>query len=128
MTTTRCLHGLDSRFCAACNRTVRGRPGATPAAGATSVDEILRMLNDTRTRATYGAVAAVLGAPARSMGAMLGHRRPEASWVVNADTGLPTDYDQATWHPELLASSAVIRSGHELTLRLALWRTKGATR
>ena len=54
------------------------------------------------------------------MGAMLGARRPEASWVVNADTGLPTDYEQSDWHPDLLASSDVIRTGRELTLQLTL--------
>lgn len=94
----------------------------------TSLTDILRFLNDARTRATYGAVAGALGVPARSMGAMLGARRPEASWVVNRDTGLPTDYEQADWHPDLLATSDVIRTGRELTLHLALWRAKGRER
>jgi alkylated DNA nucleotide flippase Atl1 len=122
MTTTRCIHGLDSRFCAVCNR--KSRPTApSPAATGTSLAEILTFLNDASTRATYGAVATLLGVPPRSMGAVLGARRPEASWIINADTGLPTDYEPSDWHPDLLASGDVIRTGHELTLRLTLWRT-----
>jgi len=88
------------------------------------VTDVLGFLNDERTRATYGAVAGVLGVPARSVGAMLGARRPEASWVVNDMTGLPTDYEQADWHPDLLVNSGVIRTAHELTLRLMLWRAR----
>jgi alkylated DNA nucleotide flippase Atl1 len=125
MTTTRCIHGLDSRFCAVCNRSSTRRTTARSSAPAdTSLPEILEFLNDARTRATYGAVAQVLGVPPRSIGAMLGARRPEASWVVNAETELPTDYEQSDWHDDLLASSDVIRTGHELTLKLTLWRTR----
>jgi len=119
MTTTRCIHGLDRRFCAVCNKAGRS-PSARTVAIDTSLTDILSFLNDTRRRATYGAVASVLGVPPRSMGAMLGARRPEASWVVNADTGLPTDYEQSDWHPDLLASSDVIRTGRQLTLQLTL--------
>ena len=128
MTTTRCIHGLDGRFCAVCNGAGRSGPSASAGASDTSVTDLLRLLNDARTRATYSAVASVLGVPARSMAAMLGARRPEASWVVNGDTGLPTDYEQTDWHPDLLATSDVIRTGHELTLHLALWRAKGRER
>lgn len=140
MTTTRCVHGLDSRFCAICNRirpavkppakaratTTRGtsRTKAAPAPAPSftpgvSLGEILGFLNEAKTRATYGAVAALLGVPAVSLGAALGARRPEASWVVNAETGLPTDYEQSEWHPDLLVSSTIISSGTELGLRLA---------
>jgi alkylated DNA nucleotide flippase Atl1 len=127
MTTTRCIHGLDSRFCAACNRAHRptgGREGGAAGASGVSAADILTFLNESRMRATYGAVASVLGVPAQSVGAMLGERRVEASWVVNDKTDLPTGYEQSDWHPELLASSMIIRTGQELTLRLALWRTK----
>jgi alkylated DNA nucleotide flippase Atl1 len=125
MTASRCIHGLDSRFCAACNRAARTGPRGATSAGAATAADILRFLNDTRTRATYGAVASVLGVPARSIGGVLGARRAEASWIVNADTGLPTDYDQTDWHPDLLSNPTVIRTGQELTLHLALWRAKG---
>ena len=115
---------MDSRFCAICNRASRNGLRASTGASDASVTEILQCLNDARKRATYGAVAGVLGVPARKVGALLGTRRPEASWVVNGDTGLPTDYEQADWHPDLLVTSDVIRTGHELTLHLALWRAK----
>ena len=124
MTETRCVHGMDGRFCAICNRTGRGGLRASVGAIDASLAEVLRLLNEGRTRATYAAVASVLGVPPRSMGAMLGTRRPEASWVVNGETGLPTDYEQADWHPDLLATSDVIRTGNELMLRIALWRAK----
>jgi alkylated DNA nucleotide flippase Atl1 len=120
MTETRCVHGMDGRFCAICNRRSRGGPRGSDRS--ISLTEVLRFLNDARTRATYGAVAGVLGMPPRSMGAMLRNRRAEASWVVNGVTGLPTDYEQSDWHPDLLASSEVIRTDTELMLRMALWR------
>ena len=40
-----------------------------------SVADVLRFLNEARTRATDGAVASVLGVPPRSMGGMLGTRQ-----------------------------------------------------
>ena len=122
--TTRCIHGLDTRFCASCNRTDRTRPRTPAASSAVSLADILRFLDEAQTRATAGAVAAVLGVPLRSMEALLGARRHEASWVVNGETGLPTGYEQTDWHPDLLAKPEVIRSGQELTLHLALWRAK----
>ena len=115
---------MDSRFCAVCNRVNRGGLHASPGTSDASVTDILQFLNEARKRATYGAVASVLGVPVRSIGAVLGTRRPEASWVVNGDTGLPTDYEQADWHPDLLATSDVIQTGHELTLLIALWHAK----
>jgi hypothetical protein len=124
MTTTRCIHGLDSRFCAVCNRSKRGTPSTSAAASDTSLAEILRFLNDTRIRATDGAVAGAIGIPAQLISTALGARRSEASWVVNGDTGLPTGYEQVEWHPDLLAASDVIRTVQELTLRLALWRAR----
>lgn len=124
MTPSRCAHGLDSRFCAICNRGGLGGLRASARAADVSLADILQMLNDARTRATYAAVASVLGVPPQSMGALLGDRRPEASWVVNGETGVPTGYEQSDWHPDLLAAPDIIRSGHELTLRLALWRVR----
>lgn len=115
---------MDGRFCAVCNRTSHSGHRSPARAVDTSVAEILRFLNDARTRATYGAVASVLGVPPRSIGSLLGVRRPEASWIVNGENGLPTDYEQVDMHPDLFTSPTLIRTGHELTLRLALWRTK----
>src|SRR5262245_30414226 len=116
-----CIHGLDTRFCATCSR------GNTPAShkaafGRAGLEEILAFLNEEQVRATYGAVAEVLGVVPRSLSAALGPRRPEASWIVSAENGLPTDYDQTDWHPELLSRAEVISSGRALLLRMAIRR------
>jgi hypothetical protein len=121
----KCVHGIDNRFCAVCNRASAKTP-KTPsrvAASDVSLDEILRFLNDEQVRATYGAVAEVLGLmPIAVSGDRLGPRRPEASWIVSAENGLPTGYNQDEWHPALLAKADIISSGRVLVLRLASWR------
>src|SRR5262245_16334112 len=117
-----CPHGLDERFCSICNG-VRGRAApARRAAGNVSLDEIVEFLNDQQVRPTYGAVAEVLGLVPRSLGVHLGPRRPEASWIVNANSGLPTDYSQDEWHPALLDKGDIIASGTALILHLSMWR------
>src|SRR5262249_2632087 len=94
MAGTRCIHGMDSRFCAICNRSSRSVAPAAAATTEVSLADILQCLNDERIRATYKAVSKVLGVPARSVGGLLGDRRPEASWVVNETSELPTGYEQ----------------------------------
>jgi hypothetical protein len=116
-----CIHGIDSRFCAVCNKPEKGTPSRNRVANV-SLDEVLRFLNEQQVRATYGAVAEVLGVIPRSMGLRLGPRRPEASWIVNGYNGLPTDYSEDEWHPALLSHAEVISSGRELVLRLAKWK------
>jgi len=112
---------MDSRFCAICNRTTGSRAlrGSVRTA---SLQEILLFLNDQQVRATYGAVADVLGVIPLSMGALLGPRSPEASWIVSAETGLPTGYAQGEMHTELLRKNDIITSGIALTLRLTAWK------
>ena len=84
--------------------------------------EILRFLNDVKVRATYKAVADIVGGSAQSIGRRLGARRIEASWVVNASTEMPIGYAPNQLHPELTAHSNVIRTGDQLKQRLSLWR------
>jgi len=126
---SRCVHGLDVRFCSICN--TRGQDGSITPRPAVVPDsnlaEILRFLNEEQVRATYGAVGEVLGVVSRSLGAVLGHRRPEASWIVNAESGLPTGYDQAEWHPALFSKSPIIRTGSELAMRMSLWGRRQGT-
>ena len=74
------------------------------------VDEILRCLNAERIRATYRAVGDLVGIPARNVSQHLGERRPEASWVVNGDTGQPTGYAFAERHPDLCRTANIIRT------------------
>ena len=86
------------------------------------MENILRFLNDEQVRATSGAVAELLGVIPRSMGARLEPHRPEASWVVGAFNGLPTDYSEDEWHSALLSQAEIITSGRVLALRLAKWK------
>ena len=117
-----CIHGIDARFCAACNRTKTSSASGAP--GRATLDEVLAFLNDQQIRATSAAVAEVIGVVPRALGGQLGPRRPEASWVVSAENELPTHYDQAEWHPALLSRGEVIKSGRELTLRMTIHRGK----
>lgn len=84
---------------------------------------ILTFLNREHQRATYGAVGEALGLPPRSVGGMLGDRRPEASWVVNSSTFEPSGYTRAEKHVALYERADVIKSGLEL-----LWRMLGVFR
>jgi hypothetical protein len=123
MTTTRCVHGIDSRFCAVCNRTSKASrpPGAI---GSATLPEVLEFLNAEGVRATYGAVGELLGVMPRAMGAQLGPHTRERSWIVSAGTGLPTDYSQDDIHPSLLRSDEIISSGIALAMRLSAWKAR----
>ena len=56
-----------------------------------SLDEIVDLLDQHGQRATYGAVAAVVGHSPRSL--LKGRERGRRfSWIVNRETGLPTGY------------------------------------
>jgi hypothetical protein len=123
MTGSRCVHGLDSRFCAVCNKvSAFGRPRG--AIGLATLSEILEFLNAEEVRATYGAVAGLLGVIPRGLGAQLGPHTPERSWIVNADTGLPTDYTQDERHRALMRRGEIISSGMELAMRMTAWKSR----
>jgi len=79
-----------------------------------NLEEIILLLYRHRQRATYGAVAAVVGIAAQGIGRRLGRRCPLNSWVVSAHTGSPTGYTAAEMHPDLLAKGHIIRTGPEL--------------
>jgi hypothetical protein len=117
-----CVHGIDERFCAACNRTAKS--GGSGTIGRATLEDVLTLLNAEQIRATYGAVGEVIGVSPRALGTFLGAHRPEASWVVSAENGLPTDYDQTEWHPALLSRGEIISTGRALMLRLAIRRGK----
>jgi hypothetical protein len=129
MTThARCVRGLDARFCSIRNKGrheggshVRRRGSV----GDASLSEIIQFLNDQQVRATYGAVAEVLGVIPRSMAARLTRlfsRHVVASWVVSAATGLPTGYRKDEMHPARLRRAEIITSGIELMKRLTAWK------
>ena len=89
-----------------------------------AVEEILDCLNSVETRCTYGAVAGIIGGSAQGVGKKLGHRRPEASWVVNAKTGKPTGYSKSEMHPSLFDNDEIISTTDELKKRMRKWNKK----
>ncbi len=83
-----------------------------------TLDRVLDSLEQGRQRATYGAVASLLGKTPRTL--MRGRERgPRHSWVVNRNNGLPTGYEEALQHPELALNAHVIDSREELEAWLA---------
>jgi hypothetical protein len=65
------------------------------------VEFIAGKLNQHRQRATYGAVADIVGGSSR--GLMAGKVRSQLfSWIVSKDSGRPTGYAPAEIHPDCL--------------------------
>jgi hypothetical protein len=78
-----------------------------------NLDRILDLLNAHQQRATYGAVADLLGTNAQSV--MQGRRRDRRhSWVVNQKSRLPTAYSESEMHPALLSRPYVLTTSTEL--------------
>jgi len=77
-------------------------------------DTIVELLDRFHQRATYGALAGVLGkAPRSVMQGLPRNRRP--SWVVNQDSGEPSEYHKLQQHPALKERDSVLMSPAELT-------------
>ena len=126
MAELRCIHGLDARFCSICHRSKpdKGRSAQRNLVTDPGLEEIIQFLNYKRVRATYGAVAEVLGAIPRSMGARLTRlysRHVDASWVVSAATGLPTGYGAHEMH-QALHTAGIITNGVEFKKQLSAWK------
>ena len=82
------------------------------------MDQVIDALDREHQRATYGAVAALLGKAPRTL--MSGRQRDlRHSWVVSRKSGTPTGYDPALMHPELLAHDHIIETREELERWLA---------
>jgi hypothetical protein len=82
------------------------------------LDGILAALNQHQQRATYSAVAALVGQTPR----LLMHGRPREqsnSWIVSKTTGRPTGYSDADVHPQLTANETILTTREELTAWLA---------
>ena len=74
-----------------------------------SLDRILDLLQQHHQRATYGAVAGLLGKTPRAL--MQGRPRDwRHSWVVNKDTGLPSEYPSGKIHPAINERSDILES------------------
>jgi hypothetical protein len=79
-----------------------------------TLDEILDVLERTHQRATYGAVAALLGRPPRTL--MQGRERDARhSWVVSRATGEPTGYEPDLVHSALKEHDQILGTKEELT-------------
>ena len=82
------------------------------------LDQILDALHRNHQRASYGAVAAVIGAAPRTL--MKGRERDQRhSWVVSRKSGEPTGYEPEQMHPALKDSARVIEARDELERWLA---------
>ena len=78
-----------------------------------SLDEIVELLDQHGRRATYGAVARLLGHSPRSL--LRGRERArQFSWIVNRETGLPTGYPDDQIDPRLKVSGPVLATDGEL--------------
>lgn len=83
-----------------------------------TLDEIVDQLDQRGQRATYGAVARLLGHSPRSL--LKGRERARRfSWIVNRETGLPTGYAADQIDPRVPASGTVIADYAELERWLA---------
>jgi len=88
-----------------------------------SLDEIADLLDQHGQRATYGAVAKLVGHSPRSL--LKGRDRGRRfSWIVNRDTGLPTGYQEDQIDPRLRESGPAL--GNEAELRAWLDSHSGA--
>jgi alkylated DNA nucleotide flippase Atl1 len=83
-----------------------------------TIDEILDALDHGRQRATYGAVAALLGTSPRTL--MAGRERDQRhSWVVNRKSGEPTGYSAEQFHPDLREKPEIFDTKEALEQYLA---------
>jgi hypothetical protein len=82
------------------------------------LDGILDALNQHQQRATYSAVAALVGETPRTL--MRGKPREQNnSWIVSKTTGRPTGYAEADLHPRLTTNEVVLTTREELAAWLA---------
>ena len=78
-----------------------------------SLDQIIDLLDQRGQRATYGAVARLVGHTPRSL--LKGRDRGRRySWIVNRESGLPTGYTDEQIDPRLRESGPVISDDAEL--------------
>ncbi|MBL8201697.1 MAG: hypothetical protein JNK40_12040 [Chromatiales bacterium] len=78
-----------------------------------TLDSVVSALNANKIRATYGAVAGIVGGHAIGIGRRLPERSPRYSWIVSSRNGLPTGYDPKDIHPDLPGSN-LLRTADEL--------------
>ena len=83
-----------------------------------NLDTVIATLNQHQQRATYSAVAALIGHAPRSL--MKGKPREQSnSWIVAVRSGVPTGYGETELHPELRKNANVLRTKEDLEKFLA---------
>jgi hypothetical protein len=82
------------------------------------LDGIIAALDRHQQRATYSAVAALVGRTPRLL-MQKRPRGPQNSWIVSKTTGRPTGYTDADVHPQLTATEMVLSTREELASWLA---------
>jgi hypothetical protein len=83
-----------------------------------SLPTIVDRLNEFHQRATYGAVAALVGKTPRNV--MQGLKKGwRYSWVVNQETGEPSEYHELQKHPQLFARDTILATPEALAAWLA---------
>jgi hypothetical protein len=92
-----------------------------------TVQRVLDFLNRNKLRVTYKDAALFLRVPPQSLGELLAPRRPEASWVVNEETGKPSGYSESECHPDLRTHD-IISDVEDLRLKMRLDRTTARPR
>jgi hypothetical protein len=93
-------------------------PSTAPVKGSANLDSILERLERYRQRATFGAVAELLGREPFTL--FDGYPRiPRTSWVVSKSSGRPTGQDGSALHPDLFQNPHVISNSAELKAWLA---------
>lgn len=83
-----------------------------------TLKDILRYLNDHTVRASYSAVAEILGVTVWSLVYKLDKCQPEMSWLVSDKNGLPTGYKTTNYHPRLFEKRVVLSSASVLKQNL----------
>jgi hypothetical protein len=102
------------------------RPAA-PFAPSRDLDGILACLERHRQRATFGAVAGLLGREPLTL--FDGYpRTARTSWVVSKSTGEPTGQDASALHPDLFKNPHIITSSGELKIWLVSHQAASANR
>jgi alkylated DNA nucleotide flippase Atl1 len=79
-----------------------------------SLGTIVDRLNEYHQRATYGAVASLVGRTPRNV--MQGLKRGwRYSWIVNQQDGEPSEYNDLQKHPALRERATILSTAEELT-------------
>ena len=78
-----------------------------------TIDAIVDVLNQHHQRATYGAVAELLGRPSRNLMSEC-PKNKRYSWIVSQKDGMPSGYSSFQKHPSLMENEDILSTRDEL--------------